>query len=98
LTERKRAEEALRESEEKVHDYAETVSDRLWENGPDYEFTPLTENAFGSDLSDRIGKAWWDHILDLETEQWRLVWAALDSRNPFRGFYIAREMWDDNRR
>ncbi len=36
--------------------------------GPDYKFTPLTENALGCDLSDRIRKAWWDHVLDLETE------------------------------
>jgi PAS domain S-box-containing protein len=48
LTERKRAEEALRESEAKFHDYAETASDWLWEIAPDYKFTLLTENAFGS--------------------------------------------------
>jgi hypothetical protein len=52
--------------------------------GPDYRFTQLTENAFGSDLSDRIGKAWWDHVLDLETGQCRLVWAVTS--------YIAPEM------
>ena len=36
----------------------------------------------------RIGTAWWDHALDLETEpeKWRLVWATLDSRKPFRDF------------
>ena len=49
VTERKRAEEALRESEAKFRDYAETASDWFWEIGPDYKFTLLTENAFGSD-------------------------------------------------
>ena len=49
LTERNRAEEALRESEAKFRDYAETASDWFWEIGPDYKFTLLTENAFGSD-------------------------------------------------
>ena len=75
LTERKRAEEALRESEAKFHDYAETASDWLWEIGPDYKFTLLTENAFGSDPADRIGTACWDRALDLEMEpeKWRLV-------------------------
>jgi PAS domain S-box-containing protein len=88
LTERKRAEEALRESEAKFRDYAETASDWFWEIGPDYKFTLLTENAFGSDPADRIGTACWDHALDLDTEpeKWRLVWATLDSRKPFRDF------------
>src|SRR5712692_8197189 len=88
LTERKRAEEALRESEAKFRDFAETASDWFWETGPDYKFTQLTENAFGSDPAARIGTACWDHALDLETEpeKWRLVRATLDSRKPFRDF------------
>jgi PAS domain S-box-containing protein len=88
VTERKRAEEALRESEAKFRDYAETASDWFWEIGPDYKYTLLTENAFGSGAADRIGTACWDRALDLETEpeKWRLVWEALDSRKPFRDF------------
>jgi PAS domain S-box-containing protein len=88
LTERKRTEKALRESEAKFRDYAETTSDWFWEIGPDYKFTLLTENAFGSHPGDRIGTACWEHALDLETEpeKWRLVWATLDSRKPFRDF------------
>jgi PAS domain S-box-containing protein len=88
VTERKRAEEALRESEAKFRDYAETASDWFWEIGPDYKFTLLTENAFGSRSADRIGTSCWDHALDLETEpeKWRLVWAALDAHEPFRDF------------
>jgi PAS domain S-box-containing protein len=88
LTGHKRAEEALRESEVKFRDYAETASDWFWEIGPDYKFTMLTENAFGSHSADRIGTACWDHALDLETEpeKWRLVRATLDSRKPLRDF------------
>jgi PAS domain S-box-containing protein len=88
VTERKRAEEALRQSEGRFRDYAETASDWFWEIGPDYKFTLLTENAFGSHPGDRIGTTCWDHALDLETEpeKWRLVWATLDSRQPFRDF------------
>jgi PAS domain S-box-containing protein len=88
LTERKYAEEALRESEAKFRDYAETASDWLWETGPDYKFTLLTENAFGSDPAPRIGTTCWDHALDveMEPEKWRLVWATLDSHEPFRDF------------
>ena len=86
--ERNRAEEDLRESEAKFRDFAETASDWLWEIGPDYKFTLLTENAFGSDAAKRIGTTCWDHALDLETEpeKWRFVWATLDSRKPFRDF------------
>jgi PAS domain S-box-containing protein len=88
VTERKRAEEALRESETRFRDYAETASDWFWETGPDYKFTLLTDNAFGSNPADRIGTVCWDHALDLETEpeKWRLVRAALDSHQPFRDF------------
>ncbi len=86
--ERMRAEDALRESEAKFRDYAETASDWFWEIGPDYKFTLLTENAFRSNSADRIGTFCWYHALDLETEpeKWRLVWATLDLRKAFRDF------------
>ena len=88
VTERKRAQEALRDSEAKFRDYAETASDWAWEIGPDYKCTQLTENAFGSNAADRIGTACWDRALDLETEpeKWRLLRATLESRKPFRDF------------
>jgi PAS domain S-box-containing protein len=88
VTEGKRAERALRESEAKLRDYAETASDWFWEIGPDYKFTLLTENAFGSNSAGRIGTTCWDHALDLEAEpeKWRLMQATLDSREPFRDF------------
>jgi PAS domain S-box-containing protein len=88
IEELKCAEQALRESEGKFRDYAETASDWFWETDPDHKFTLLTENAFGSDPADRIGTWCWDHALDLETEpeKWRLVWATLGSRKRFRDF------------
>jgi PAS domain S-box-containing protein len=88
VTERKCADDALRESEAKFRDYAETASDWFWEIGPDYKFTLLTENAFGSRSTDRIGTWCWDHALDFETEpeKWQLVWATLDARESFRDF------------
>src|SRR5277367_2080340 len=88
VTERKRAEAALQESQAKFRDYAESASDGFWEIGPDYKFTLLTENAFGSNAADRMGTACWDGALDLETEpeKWRLLRATLESRKPFRDF------------
>jgi PAS domain S-box-containing protein len=88
VTEYKRAQESLRESEAKFRDYAESASDWFWEIGSDLKFTQLTGNAFGSDAARRIGTACWAHALDLETEpeKWRLVSASLESRKPFRDF------------
>jgi PAS domain S-box-containing protein len=88
IEDRKRAEDALRDSEAKFRDYAETASDWFWEIGPDYKFTLLTENAFRSNSADRIGTFCWDHACDLETEpeKWRLLWTTLDSHKPFRDF------------
>lgn len=88
ITEFKAVENALRENEQRFRDYAETASDWFWEIGSDYKFIRLTENAFGSDVADRIGKKCWDHALDFEkeSEKWKLLLVALDSRKPFRDF------------
>ncbi|WP_167458705.1 PAS domain-containing protein [Mesorhizobium kowhaii] len=88
VTERKRAEEGLRQSEAKFRDFAETASDWFWEIDADYKFTMLTENAFGSDAARRIGTSSLDYVLDLETEpeKWRAALAAIDAREPFRDF------------
>jgi PAS domain S-box-containing protein len=88
IEEFKCAEQALRGSEAKFRDYAESPPDWFWEIGPDYKFTMLTEHAFGSNAADRIGAACWDRALDLETEleKWRLLLATLESRKPFRDF------------
>jgi PAS domain S-box-containing protein len=88
IDKRKHAEEELLESAARFRDYADTASDWLWEIGPDYTFTLLTENAFGADPSVRLGTRCWDHVLDLETEpeKWKLVFESLDSCKPFRDF------------
>jgi PAS domain S-box-containing protein len=96
ITKFKAAEDAVRESEAKLRDYAETASDWFWEIGPDYKFTLLTENAFGSHAAELIGRACWDQALDLETEpeKWRLIQVTLDSRKPFRDFIYCSALGD----
>ena len=92
VTERKRAEQALRESEEKFRDYAETASDWYWETDPDHKFTRLTEDerlpARGFAPVSRIGLARWEFAMDVESEpeKWELHRSMLEARQPFRDF------------
>jgi PAS domain S-box-containing protein len=87
--ERRRAEEALRESEAKFRDYAETASDWLWETGADHKFTLLAGHAHdgpGLALADRVGTTRWQYALDVESEleKWQRHWATLNDHLPFR--------------
>ena len=80
------ATEALRESEQRFRDYAETASDWLWETGPDHSFTRLAVHGFEGQV--RVGARWWDFATDVEEEpeKWRLHLAALEAHEPFRSF------------
>jgi signal transduction histidine kinase len=86
-----RLEEALRESDAKFRDYAETASDWLWETGIDHKFTLLTGHVHdGVDLApaNRVGTTRWQHALDVESEpaKWQRHWAMLNDHLPFRNF------------
>jgi C4-dicarboxylate-specific signal transduction histidine kinase len=89
IEDRKRAEEALRESEQRFRDYAETASDWLWETGPDHLITRLSDlYDVGIPPSRVIGVARWEIATDVESEpeKWRLHRAMLDAHRPFRNF------------
>jgi PAS domain S-box-containing protein len=90
IEDRKRTEVALRESEQRFRDYAETASDWLWETGPDHRVTRISEhfNSVGVRPSSRIEMARWDFATDAESEpeKWRLHRAMLDAHQPFRDF------------
>jgi len=90
IEDRKRTEIALRESEQRFRDYAETASDWLWETGPDHRVTRISENlnAAGIAPSRLPGITRWDIATDVgsEPEKWRMHQAMLDAHLPFRDF------------
>jgi PAS domain S-box-containing protein len=90
IEDRKRAEEALRESEQRFRDYAETASDWFWETGPDHRVIHISDHlsAVGLEPEGLTGLARWDIATDVESEseKWRLHRNVLDAHLPFRDF------------
>jgi len=90
IEDRKLAELALRESEQRFRDYAETASDWLWETGPDHRVASISEhvNVIGLPASRLPGMTRWDIASDFETEpeKWRRHQETLDAHRPFRDF------------
>jgi len=91
ISNRRQAEEDVRQSEQRFRDYAETASDWFWETGPDHVFTYISErlDAFGMDRASLIGKrrridAAADPAADLQ--KWRAHMALLERHEPFRNF------------
>src|SRR6202166_3408270 len=70
IEDRKRTEVALRKSEQRFRDYAETASDWLWETGPDHLVIRISEHlsAVGIVPSRVTGVARWDIASDVESE------------------------------
>jgi PAS domain S-box-containing protein len=90
IEDQKRAEDALRESEQRFRDFTESASDWYWETGPDHRFITVSEHPDVIDTvpTRRIGTVRWDFARDLEEEpeKWRRHVADLDARKPFRDF------------
>src|SRR5580693_10725201 len=93
IEDQKRAEDALRESEQRFRDFTESASDWYWETGPDHRFIThfVSEqllDKIGVLPNSRIGMLRRDFARDLEeeAEKWRLHMATLDAHQPFRDF------------
>ena len=83
------AEVALRESEERFHDYAVAASDWFWETGPDHRITYISPSmgAHGFDPARLVGGLRWEMAVDreAEAEKWQNHMALLERHEPFRG-------------
>jgi len=77
---------ALRESEQRFRDYAETASDWLWETGADHRFTRYSEHTEVPGAIGVMGHFRWDIASDLaaEPDKWRQHRATLNAHLPFR--------------
>lgn len=93
VSERHRAEEALRASERRFQDFSEAGSDWFWETGPDHRFTTVWGGGGASvnvDAQRIVGMTRWEaagaDAVEADPEEWAMHKETMDDRLPFRNF------------
>jgi diguanylate cyclase (GGDEF)-like protein/PAS domain S-box-containing protein len=95
ITERKRSETALRESEERFRSLTALSSDMFWEQDEQYRFTSVSGVDAGKITQTRadliVGKKRWEQdYTNMSADAWAKHIATLDARQPFRDLELSR--------
>ena len=94
IDQRRRAQEALHDSEARYRRLTELSSDWYWEEDANYRCTETSVSALkqlGLDAAKRIGKTRWEiPSVGVSEAHWAAHRADLDARRTFRGFELGR--------
>jgi len=97
----KKAEAALRQSEERFRDLTELSSDWYWEQDANFRFTQMSSKVyeFSLDAEEHIGRTRWEMpLLNVSAEQWEAHKSLLAAHEPFQDFIYQRHDTNGNLR